>query len=315
MRISEYFSLGVSQNGLDFVDVNFTKDVELFIDPCWIHTNDDEWCIDASETITDFFNHILELYENGNDQEARELFDYAHEPNEICFGLSSSQPEGTGASREMLSELFDDIRENNMIENGLIQRLEDVHVFVDGFGQDRLSDLVTNIIRKHLVDFTIYQCGLWGIETNTEERQLAHYWNRENHTWEECNESPLVIDGKDILLVPKSIVVKNYRYTAGQYCTHFVLERRKQYHLENNTHLVERTPRRDGTIVPKVYKKAIRKEEITDSGLNEKQYVRSMTERNRNLIQLFRDEISNRLLNPETTNKLNDETLEEYLDL
>ncbi|GGC76444.1 hypothetical protein GCM10007216_03740 [Thalassobacillus devorans] len=314
MRVSEFFGLNVRQSELDFVDVNTATDVELYVDPCWIHTINIPWFRRATTTIEDFFNHILGLYENGDYEDAKELFHYAHEPNEICFGLSTNAPEGTGASADMLSKVFDNILEAQMFDNGLIERLEDIHVFVEDFGQDRLSDLVVNIIRMHLVEYTEEQCKKYNIEINTDERQLAHYWDPESHSWVECNRSPLVINGKDILLVPKTIAVKNFKYNAGQYCTHFVLSRRKEYHLENNTNLVRRTPNKNGEVIPKVYKKDIREQEIKDRGLSEKQYAREITEQERSLIQQFRARIADILLDEKRTNKLSDEDLEEMLE-
>ncbi|WP_173916916.1 hypothetical protein [Halobacillus sp. Marseille-Q1614] len=314
MRVSEFWELNARQSELDFVDVNTDTDVELYVDPCWIHTINTPWFRQATATIEDFFNHILNLYENRQYKEAKQLFHYAQEPNEICFGLSTNAPEGTGASPEMLEKVFDNILEAQMIDQGLIERLEDIHVFVEDFGQDRLSDLVVNIIRMHLVEFTEEQCRKYGIDINQEERQLAHYWNTETHSWQECNRSPLVIHNKDILLVPKTIAVKNYKYNASQYCTHFVLTRRKDYHLANDTGLVRREPTKKGEVIPKVYKKDIREQEIKDPGKSEKQYVREITEQERGLIQQFRDGIADILLDEKRTNKLTDEELEEMLE-
>lgn len=314
MRISEYFNLGVKQNELDFVDVNTTTDIKLFIDPCRIHVLDNKWCQEASNTIRDFFNHILNLYEQGQYEEAKRFFDNGHEPNETCFGLSANAPGGTGTSPEMLNEVFDNILKTDMIDNGLIKNLEDVYVFVENFGEDRLSDLVTNLIRKHLVEFTKKQCLLHDIEINNEDRNLPHYWDVNTHNWVQCNESPLIIDGKDILLVPKEIAVKNYKFTASQYCTHYVLERRVKYHYENNTHLVRREPKKNGEVIPKVYKTEVKEEEIKNSELNEKQYIRLHTENEPTLIQRFRDDIAGILLDPSRTNELSDEMLEQMLN-
>ncbi|ARI78244.1 hypothetical protein [Halobacillus mangrovi] len=314
MRVSEFFELDARQSELDFVDVNIERDIELYVDPCWIHTIQEPWFIEATNTIEDFFNHILNLYEHNQYEEAKELFHYSREPNEICFGLSTNAPEGTGASAAMLEKVFDNILEAQMIDNGLIERLEDIHVFVEDFGQDRLSDLVVNIIRMHLVEYTTEQCDRYEFDINEEERQLAHYWNVETHSWEECNRSPLVINGKDILLVPKAIAVKNFKYNAGQYCTHFVLSRRKEYHLTNDTGLVRREPTKKGEVIPKVYKKDIREQEIKEPGKSEKQYVREITEQDRDLIQQFRIGIAEILQDEKRTNRLSDEELEEMLD-
>lgn len=309
MRISEYFHLGLDQSKLDFLDVDTSKDIKLFIDPSWIHILKDDWCVKASETLFGFFDHVIELYEKGEVQKARELFDHSHEPNETCLGMSSNNPEGTGASPEMLSKVFDTILSLQMIENGLIKRLEDMHVFVENFGPDRLSDLVTNVIRKHLIDFTIQMCSKYNIPLDHEIQSLGHYWDNKHKKWAECYEKPLLVSGKKILLVPKKIVVKNYRYTAGQYCTHHVLARRVNQHLSEDTSLVRRRQTKKGKIIRKVFKKEIRIKEIKEANLSEKQYIREVSKRNPDLIDEFRSSIATRLIAPGTTNKLSDEQL------
>lgn len=313
MRISQYFNLGVNQEGLNFVDVDTDRDVRLFIDPCWVHINEGHWFTEASATLFSFFNHIVTLYEEGRVSEARELFNCAHEPNETCFGLSRNDPQGTGASVEMLAEVFDYIVNHHMIENGLIQRVEDLHVFIDNFGPDRLSDLVTNIIRKHLYDFTRNQCVSYGMPLGDTAVNIGPYWNRETNQWEECIDLPLIVNERNILLVPKIIAVSKYKYTAGQYCTHYVLARRQTEHLEQDTHLVTRELRRDGRYEPKVYKKDIIEEEMKNAGKNEKQYVREITESRRDLIVEFRNGIEGILRDPERTNRLSDEALMEIV--
>ncbi|MDA2440698.1 hypothetical protein ACTFO8_29115 [Bacillus cereus group sp. MYBK65-1] len=313
MKITEHFNLNLTQEQLEFVNVDTERDARLFIDPCWIHIKEGNWFREASATLYGFFDHIISLYEENRREEARELFNCAHEPNETCFGLSRNNPRGTGASEEMLAEVFDYIVSQQMIEAGLIKRLEDLHVFIDKFGPDRLSDLVTNVIRKHLVQFTKEQCELHGIPLGNERIDIGPYWNNESKTWEICNDFPLLANDKLILLVPKDITVKVYRYSPGQYCTHYVLVKRQVEHKEQDTHLVTRIPRKDNTFRVEVFKRDIIQEEIKDAGKNQKQYVREITVENVDLIEQFREGIINTLTSPTRTNKLSDEMLTDVI--
>lgn len=43
MRVSEYYTLGLTQPSLDFVDVRLDTDVPLFIDPTALNLLDTEW--------------------------------------------------------------------------------------------------------------------------------------------------------------------------------------------------------------------------------------------------------------------------------
>lgn len=305
LKISERFNLGVNQKELDFVDIDTDKDIRLYLDPCWVHLGEDQWSRDASATLIGFFNYVIELYDTNQIDEARKLFDFAHEPNETCFGVSRNRPQGTGASEEMLSELFETVLQQDLIGLGLIERLEDMKVFVENFGPDRLSDLVTNIIRKHLVDYTIEQCNLHNIPLSEDVEVIGCYWNNEERCWEDCVDYSLKIDNQIRLLVPKRIAVKVYRYSATQYCTHHVLTRRQEEHLAQNSGLVTHT--KDGTA--KVSKVSIREQEMKQTGRNEKQYVRDITRDNPELIEQFRYAIPNILRDPVKTNRLTDEEL------
>ncbi|QOH68509.1 hypothetical protein DKG78_20225 (plasmid) [Bacillus amyloliquefaciens] len=153
-----------------------------------------------------------------------------------------------------------------MIENGLIRRLEDLHVFVEGFGPDRLSDLVTNVIRKHLVDFTKKQCQQHEIPLTDDPVEIGWSWNQDKREWEIVRDQALIVDDRVKLLVPKSIAVKVFRYNASQYCSHHVLVRRQKEHIASGTSLVQK--RKDQTLY--VNKSDIRDLEITGANKNEK---------------------------------------------
>ena len=246
MQISEIFKLKVDQKGLEFIDIDTERDVELFIDPCWVHILDGKWFKEASATIFSFFEHIIDLYENDRKEEAKALFNSAHEPNETCLGMSKGYPDGTGASSDMLAKVFDIITREHMIEKGLIQRIEDLPVFIEKFDKDRMSDLVTNIIRKHLVEFTKEQCELHDMPL-TPGQEIGSYWNKDLKRWDVVIDDALVIDGKIKLLVPKQIVVKKYKNSADHYCRRYVLVRRKEEHLKAGSNLVRKRTYKDGT--------------------------------------------------------------------
>lgn len=316
MRISEEFQLSLSQADLDFVDVNSAFDVKLFIDPCWVHIEKGPWFKQASETITGFFQHIIDLYQNNKVSEAQALFDSGHEPNETCFGLSKSKPRGNGASKALLSEVFKQVVTDKMIEKGLVKRLEDLHVLVKNFGEDRLSDLVTNIIRKHLMDFTKEQCAKHNIPLGDEKVDIGPCWNNQTKRWETCRDYPLLVrsESKSILLVPKKIAVKTYRYSAGQYCTYQVLEKRVKDHLAEETHLVRIDFDKNGKKTKSVKKTDIRTTEIKKSGKSIKEYVFEISKNVPALMDQFRASIQGKLLSKTHTNRLTDQEFMELVE-
>lgn len=313
MKISEIYKLNVDQKGLDFIDIDVERDVELFIDPCWIHILDGKWFEEASVTIFSFFEHIINLYENNQKDKAKQLFNSAHEPNETCLGMSKGEPDGTGASSTMLANVFEVIVNEQMIERGLIQQIEDLPVFIDKFNQDRLSDLVTNLIRKHLVEFTKEQCKKHGIAL-TPGVEIGSYWNKDLKQWDVVTDEALIIDGKIKLLVPKIIVVKNYRNSAKHYCRRYVLVKRREEHIREGSSLVKTEMLKSGKMKVTVVLDDIEQEERKKLGKTQKEYVREITEGDPELMGRFRREMRHILLSANTTNRLTDEQIMAEID-
>ncbi|MGE7875539.1 hypothetical protein [Streptomyces venezuelae] len=313
MKISEIYKLNVDQKDLEFIDVDVERDVELFIDPCWIHILDGKWFKEASVTIFSFFEHIIDLYENDRKDEAKQLFHSAHEPNETCLGMSKGTPDGTGASSEMLASVFEVIINEQMIEKGLIRQIEDIPVFIENFNKDRLSDLVTNLIRKHLVEFTKEQCKKHNMPL-TPGVTIGFYWNKDLKEWDEVTDEALIIDGKIKLLVPKILVVKNYRNSAQHYCRRYVLIKRREEHIRENSSLVKTETLKSGKTKVTVVLDDIETEERKKLGKTQKEYVREITEEDPDLMERFRREMKHTLLSSNTTNRLTDEQIMEEVN-
>ena len=89
---------------------------------------------------------------------------HLHEPKPTCLGLSKGRPKGSGVGNEDADKIYESLLESRAIQTGLIHEIEDNILFVDNFGKDKLSDMTTNIIRKHLIKYTSAQCNLHNIQ-------------------------------------------------------------------------------------------------------------------------------------------------------
>ncbi len=256
MRISRYFRLGATQAELDFVDIDTARDIPLFLDSYLLATATDPWSIDASNTIKSFFGFFLGLLYSGQEDDARELFDHLHEPNETCLGLSRKRPNGRGVGSDDAERIFASIATSKAAKTGLLNDLEDCRVFVKGVDKDKASDMTTNIIRRHLIEYTAQQCSLWGIPLR-EDSPSGFYWNAESRTWEAGYSPNLYIANRRILLVPKSVVSYSKQHAPAKYHTHFVLTFLQHEHLRLGTNLVQTKTRRNKTVVRFVTKKSL----------------------------------------------------------
>ncbi|WP_182104080.1 hypothetical protein [Niallia taxi] len=283
MKISEIFNLEKSQRELDFVDIDIETDLPLFLDPYNLSLKVDAWSIDAHRTIQSFFHNVIDLYKAGRRVEAKQLFVNLSEPNETCLGVSNGKPRGRGVGTNEAVEIFDNITSSQAIEHGLVGHLEDMVIFVDNVGKDKISDLITNVIRKQLIEYTQTQCKLHGIPL-TKEVPSGYFWDSSVRKWNNIHTEMLVVEEKKIILVPKSIVTFSYKYTPERYCQHFVLNFLQNEHIRINSSLVQRKKLKNGTEKVWVTKKDIAEADKTFR----KEYLREFTKQHPDIFENFR---------------------------
>lgn len=283
MKISETFGLNKTQHELDFVDVDTNRDKSLFIDPFFLSTRHDPWSISSSRTVKSFFQLAIDFIRNNKITDAKHLFSYLHEPNETCLGLSKLEPQGRGVGPDNSEMIFNSLLESKAIETGLVEDLEDTAIFIDGIDRDKVSDMTTNIIRWHLLQYTINQCNLWNIKL-TKDVPSGFYWDSSNKKWEATHLERLVIDDKPFLLVPKIAVSFWKDYTNQKYYQHDILNFLQGEHLKNKSGLVRQRKLKDGSINEFVTKKDIKDREAKYS----KEFIRNFTKNHPEIFAKFK---------------------------
>jgi len=278
MKISEIFQLEKSQAELDFVDIDIRKDIPLFLDPFFLSLRTDNWSTESVRTIRDFFQRVIDLIRNNDIGSAKELFVHLHEPNSTCLGMSKGVPKGRGVGKGDTDDIFESILKSNAIQSGLIEDLEDNILFVEGFGKDKLSDMTTNIITNHLIEYTQNQCKLHDIKMNSDVPS-GFYWNRINAQWEQRLTDMLVVKGKVILLVPKGVVSFTKDYTGEKYYQHFVLNFMQNEHLRMKSTLVNK--RKNGTLF-------VTKKDISELNPYSKEFIADFTRKYPKVLENFK---------------------------
>lgn len=307
MRFSKYFCLNnSSQKDLSFIDIRVDWDNKLFIDPTRIEAETDTFSAECDSIILDFFNTVLDLYGVKNIDEARSNLVYSGESNELFLGYTEGFPQGTGNSEEELAEIFNYIHIKELISKGLIGRIEDLHVFIDKFGCDKMSDLIASLIKKKLVEYTVQQSEKYNIKRDFE--LTKKYWNHHTNQWDEFTEYVPSIKGyggRDfpVVLVPKRYVVTSYLYGAEKYWEKIVSRSRQDFHkIERTTLYINKANSRG-----QLNKKDIWEHE--SQGRSLKEYLIDYTIDDLNAINRFRQGIKNTQRSNEN-NALSDEEID-----
>ena len=159
-----------------------------------------------------------------------------NEPNETHLGLSSGRPMGRGVSGKQSIDVFNRLRTSRAATTGFLKDLSDCELVIPNISKDKISDIVTNIIKSKFLAYTEQQCITYNIQTTNVNS--GRYWNPVTAVWESRYAELPIYRNKKILLVPKAIVRYTLEYNHQKYYNGFVLEYLQEEHLNTNTSLV-----------------------------------------------------------------------------
>ena len=319
MKISKKLGITATQYELDFLDVDIDLDNKLFIDPFLIANSNSKFAIVANMTINSFFNHFKNTMRDGNYEEAFDLFKCMSEPKETCLGISKKGTKnGRGVGKLNTRKILKNIIDSNAIENDLVKNIEDLVIFVEDIDKDKLSDMITNIIRLELTKYTQQQCKLWGIKLIKEE--TLPYWDATECSWVNSEQDLLVIDGYEYLLIPKSIVTPLSTYSTSKYSNSQIIEQERFFHLQRRSALVKYKYKKDGNISPYCLKKDVQAHVsniIKEDYISTKDYIRQYTLKYPDLFTKFVSNAKRQikpLSNEEIVKRLKECSIDEIID-
>lgn len=219
--VSEYMGIPyLGHQHFDFVDVRLNQDNKLFLDPCLIELGQDTWCKNAADTMQKFFDCLFTairtetLHTSG-------LLTHAHEQNATKLGYGNGQNGKGKTASGLYDSLFPLFALVHQIPT--IAKAEDIPLLVQKFAEDNLSDLLTNILHEELYQFTAKQMALYGCPP---QRDITYYtFNAKECDWTSITRPSWLYNGKELLLVPKSIVRKRYLFNPRQYLSLIIIER------------------------------------------------------------------------------------------
>lgn len=223
----------LTHHDIPFVDIIPFTDISLYLDPILIDSSEDSLIKDFSFTIRDYFNCVVSACKANDHKKLSELIKYCSEKNSTHLGMSAVTSNGKGASDQMLKKIF--LTLSKVYDKS--PHISTLNLLIENFNYDRMSDLLTNILLNGLYRFTSEQQAKYKIPQGKQQKLLGHFWDTNTHSWMPLFQKPFIVDGIEIILVPKSIVRKNLCCTVEKYLWYQYIPQRQNYHQKNNTSL------------------------------------------------------------------------------
>lgn len=268
-----------NQNDERYVDIPLETDIELYLDPSQINQIETPHFDSkmARRKVSGFFQHVFDLFLQNEREKSMKLIVEPREINATHLGMSSGPSEGNGPSEHILEETFEKLVELADKNVNLWSQPILIPLFVPGFGKDRFSDLLTCIILKELCEFTFNICK--DLEINVYPKMFKYYDIDEQSWLEKEFLLPIGPDGKHIVLVPKNLVTKDYSFSAQSYVWKIIFSKRQNYHMRNQTSLVQTKEIKGEMVMNPPTKTTIYKKEVVNQYKKDKlkQYALNQT--------------------------------------
>lgn len=164
MLFSEVFNI-TRGNGDDWFDPILDSDTRLFIDPFLLYETQNPAFAHAHDKITDFFNRAFILAAESTPPSIKNIkyrilqkMMMFPEVKEICLGYASKSTDGAGSGPGFSKDIVGAIYESIKMGIESTSHFEDLGLFGEGIGSDRISDAAANIIKKELIKYTENIC-------------------------------------------------------------------------------------------------------------------------------------------------------------
>ncbi|MFH6971807.1 hypothetical protein [Flavobacterium petrolei] len=201
-RLTDYHNIPLTQEEVDFAIPFIDEDIPLYVDPFLLWKSPSMQDNSLHLLITNSFNHLGNLFTNGNEKQALELLIRASECDEVGLGNSKSKT-GKRIGEKLASKIMSPFALIPELKKSGFIHFEEIQLLVDNISKDRVSDIACNFIQSFLIDFTIEQSEKYGIPI--EKVMLQNVYNPKTFKFsQEITHLPVNPETKSpILFVPK----------------------------------------------------------------------------------------------------------------
>ncbi|MEU3645545.1 hypothetical protein AB0E59_19340 [Lentzea sp. NPDC034063] len=222
---------------MEFVDVSISDDVVCFVDPGSIRFLTTPLAHHCASLVQSFFGHVLHCISTGRRGEAHALLSSLSEINETHLGFSRGKSRGHGMGNKLAAKMWSALAESKAAQSGVLSDLEETALFVEGVDRDIISDVISNIIRGPLIDFTNSMATKYSIPVTDGFHMLE--WDRQARAWTQRVCSLPAPEGDPLILIPRMFVRRRSgTFSAQTYYRHFVVPVLQDEHYAANSELV-----------------------------------------------------------------------------
>lgn len=159
--------------------------------------------------IESFFSYLLKCLQDNNNKELKEISRNLGEAKYVQLGYGNAK-QGKAFGKEKFLNLCDSIKKSEAYSSGIIGHIKDVDIFVDGIGDDLVSDLLAVLLYPILSDFTKMIVEKYSEHSGLLEIKDIECWNELENKWESKQLHFLAYAGQHYLLTPMSFVSEEY---------------------------------------------------------------------------------------------------------
>lgn len=279
-RFSDHFKINKPQSELDFVDIPLHTDIPLYIDAYALSIGGTDWFTECNQMVIDYFDLLIKSINSKDTAITTQLLGNLKEPNETHFGVSLDDPDGRAVGPHLAKKIEQALSKGRAVQKNLITEISDCELMIPRVGPDTISDIITNIIKLKLIEYTQDQCHQYNI---TLQRVPVTVWHHDERKIKSGFYQLPTYNKKPILLVPVMAARYYCTYDHGIYYKDFCLDYLKGEHWKAQDSLVRTF--KDGS--PRDVPKSWLKEEYP---LNNKEFLVDFSDKHKTILEDYKKE-------------------------
>lgn len=192
----------IPQHELDFAIPFLNEDIPLYVDPFLLWKSPSYQDKALHQLLIAGFNQLGALARDGHEDRAISQLVLASECDEVGLGSSATR-QGKRIGRKQAQEVLSLFKRVPYYRDHGFRHIEEIQLFIDGFGKDRISDLACSFMKSFLIDYTHQQCA--ELDISMQEVDVPSVYDPEKKEFDLVStELPVHPEkGTPLLLVPK----------------------------------------------------------------------------------------------------------------